>query len=54
MSHAYTDLVNGYLKLQLKSNLAVSKRLVQDGWIAGMPTDISRRVLSRTAEFYRL
>jgi len=36
----------------LKGNLAVSKHL---GWlVAGMSTDISRRVLSRWAEFYRL
>ena len=34
----------------LKSNFAVSKHL---GWLAvGVPADISRRVLSRTAKFY--
>ena len=41
---------DGYLAPYLKSNYGVSKHL---GWLAiGMSTDISHRVLRKTAEFY--
>jgi len=44
--------LGGRLFNTLKSNFAVSKHL---GWlVAGMSTDISHRVLRRTAEFYLL
>ena len=44
MLHAHTDLVHGYLALELRNNFVFSKHL---GCLAvGMSTDISHRVLS--------